>query len=120
MSFYSELAADAAALLAEFGAPAVLRRAADGDYDTNFAEVDDNGTQVYNTVAVRGEFKRSDIDGTQILATDVRLYVSPSLATAPLPGDRIAFDTETFIVVNSKPVKPGAVVLLHDVQCRNA
>lgn len=115
---YAALAARSAALIAANGAPCQLRRAVAGEYDPGVGEVDDKGTKVFNTKAVRGEFKRSDIDGTEILATDVRLYVAPDLATTPAPGDQIVFDGAQYTVVNSRPLKPATVVLLHDVQCR--
>lgn len=120
MPDYSAQATRVAAQIEKYGAPAQLQRAAAGDYDTKTGEVDDNGTQVFNTTAVRDAFKRSDIDGTSVLATDVRLYLSPSLATEPKPGDVIVFDGETYSVVNVRPTKPGTVVLLYDVQCRYA
>jgi hypothetical protein len=99
---------------------AVLERANRGEYDPGVGEPDDNGTQVFNTVALRGSYRASQIDGTLIKAGDVRLYVSPLLATTPKPGDLIKFDGEQFLVVNTSPVKPGTVFVLHEVQARNA
>lgn len=115
---YAGLAGDAAALIAEFGTTAVLRRSVAGDYDPNFGEVDDNGTQTFTTVGVRTSFRKSDVDGTQILATDVRLLLSPSLAVTPQSGDVIVFAGETYTVVASTPLNPAGIVLLHDVQAR--
>lgn len=117
---YDSLAADAAGLIEEFGAPTSLERAIAGDYDVALGEVDDNGTQLYTTKAVRSQWKLSDIDGTNIRANDIRLLVSPSLATEPKIGDTIVFDSMRLTVVNSRPVKPALVVCLHDVQCRDA
>lgn len=118
MPDYSAQAARVAAQIEKYGAAATLTRAKAGDYDPASGDVDDNGTSVFNTKAVRSEFKKSDVDGTQIRAGDVLLLVSPTLATTPEPGDFITFDGERFNVVNSVPVKPATVVVLHQVQCR--
>jgi hypothetical protein len=120
MADYARNAARAAAQIKKYGAPAVLTRKIVGDYDPSAGEVDDNGTQVFNTQAVRSEFKLHEIDGTRILSTDVLLLVSPDLATEPTTGDVIAFDGSTYKVVNSRPVKPATTNVLHRVQCRNA
>jgi hypothetical protein len=117
---YNAMAARVAKTLAKFGAPASLERAVNGEYDPNFAEVDDDGTQVYNTVAVRGDYRASEVDGTKIKAGDVRLYVSPLLAVEPAPGDVIRFDGAEYVVITSSPVKPATIVVCHDVQARNA
>lgn len=117
---YARIAAGAARQIERAGAPAVLTRAVTGDYDPTIAEPDDGGTQVYNTFAVRAEYKNSEIDGTRIVAGDVRLYVSPALATEPAPGDVITFDGVDWLVVSSRPIKPATIVACHDVQVRNA
>jgi hypothetical protein len=115
---YNAMAKRADKTLAKFGAPAVLERALKGDYDPTVGAPDDAGTQVYNTTALRGAYRVSEIDGTKIKAGDVRLYVSPLLAVEPRPGDVIAFDGAEYVVVNSNPVKPATVVVCHDVQAR--
>lgn len=117
---YGSLGADAAGLIEEFGAAAVLKRSVAGDYDPRFGDVDDNGLQVFNTVAVRVEYELSDVDGTQIRAGDVKLLVTPDLATTPQSGDTIEFAGDTYTVVVSTPLSPAGVVVLHQVQARNA
>jgi hypothetical protein len=120
MPNYSAQATRVAAQIAKFGAPAVLERALVGEYDPNFAEPDDDGTQVYNTVAVRASYRASEIDGTRIQVGDARLLIAGTLATEPKPGDVIRFDGAEYLVVSSSPVKPATVVVAHDVQVRNA
>jgi hypothetical protein len=117
---YNAIAQRAAKSLAKYGAPAVLERKSTGDYDPTIGEPDDKGTKLYKTVAVRGTYAVRDIDGTRIKVGDVRLYVSGLLAVEPQPGDTIAFDGRSWLVVNSAPIKPAAIVVLHDVQCRDA
>jgi hypothetical protein len=120
MSLYSRLAATATALLTKYGAPAVLERPVAGEYDTTAGEVDDNGTQLYNTRAARSYFEHSQVNGTSILAGDAKFIVDPTIATAPKPDDVLVFDGERYKVVNCKPEKPASVVLYYDVQARRA
>jgi hypothetical protein len=114
------MATRVAATLAKYGAAAALERRVRGEYDPNVAELDDEGTQVYNTIAVRDAYSVDEVDGTRIRAGDARLYVSPALATDPAPGDLITFDGTKFVVVTSRPIKPATVVVCHDVQVRSA
>jgi hypothetical protein len=120
MANYKAMATRVSTTLAKYGAPAVLERVVRGDYDPNVGTVDIDSTQVFNTTAVRGTYRIGEVDGTKIKAGDVRLYVDPTLATEPQPGDVVVFDGARFLVINSSPVKPAAVVVLHDVQARNA
>lgn len=120
MPDYNKTAARVAATLAKFGSPATLERVVRGEYDPNEGAADVDSTQVYNTAAVRGTYTAREIDGTRILSGDVRFYVSPELAVEPQPGDVIGFGGNEYVVITSSPVKPAAVVVLHDVQARNA
>jgi hypothetical protein len=112
---YVSSQADADELIREFGAAAVLRRAVAGDYDPNFGEVDDQGEQRFTTVAVEVESKASEVDGSEILATDTKLLITPYLATLPQPQDLIEFSGTVYTIVASRPVKPAGVVVLHQV-----
>jgi hypothetical protein len=119
MPNYSAQATRVAAQIAKFGAPAVLERALVGEYDPNFAEPDDDGTQVYNTVAVRASYAHRRSTARRYKAGDVRLYVSPG-RSPPSRSPATSFasmapNTSSSIV---EPVKPATVVVA--TTCRRA
>lgn len=120
MPNYERLAKSTAATLARFGAPAVLERVVVGEYDTTQGAPDEDSTQLYNTVAVRTAYKQSEVDGTSVLATDVKLLISPTIATPPQTGDVIVLDGERYTVVSVRAEKPASILLLYTVQARNA
>lgn len=116
MSFYSDLAADASGLIAEFGAPIVLVRKS-SEYDPEEGVTTDQDT--HTGMAVRTQYSLRDIDGTLILQSDVRLLVSAA-DNMPQPehGDSVSFDGNVYTVVNATPLRPADVTLYYDVQAR--
>lgn len=118
MSFdYSETAATAAELLAEFGAQVTLTRITPGVYDPATGTVSQTGA-THTASGVRLDYEQRYIDGTNIMQGDQRVYLSPTIAVAPQTGDRLTVGAEVFNVVASRPLSPAGVVVLHDVQVR--
>ena len=114
---YISTARDAAALLAEFGAPVTLTRITAGVYDPATGTV--VNTEVAHTAnGVKLDYSQFHIDGTNILQGDQRVYLDPLIAAAPQAGDTLTIGTEVFTVVASRPLNPAGVVVLHDVQIR--
>ncbi len=117
MSFYTDMQATTAELLAEFGAPVVLNHADNGDYDV------DSGAPVTKTTtstgtAVRIEYELKDIDGTQIRHGDVRLLIAAQNFPLPDTGDDVVFDGIIYSVVSTKPLSPAGIVMFYDTQAR--
>ncbi|MHB1125236.1 MAG: hypothetical protein ACYC0T_21310 [Ramlibacter sp.] len=64
-----------------------------------------------------------EIDGTNVQAGDVRLFMSPlckdgTPMPAPSPGDSVLLGGVTYRVMRSQPLRPGGVVLAHQAQLR--
>lgn len=117
MSFdYGPMAAAAAEMLREYGRAAVLRRTGPGNGpDHNPGEV----VTDYACTAFVSRFRQNEIDGARVLATDKLVLMAPDVEVSPLPGDLIVeADGATLTVVDSTPVKPAGVVVLHRVQAR--
>lgn len=80
------------------GLECTVRRAGDDAYDP-----ETGGTAVTYTDAVgsalRTRFTADEIDGTLVLASDVKFIVSPALpGGAPVTGDLLVFDGSTYNV----------------------
>lgn len=119
MSFYGEMSATARDMLREFGKPVTVTLVTQGTYDPATSAKSHDAEIITATKGVQTSFSLRDVDGTSILATDVRLLVAASsLARKPKPGDRVVIAGETYGVVNSKAVEPGPVALLYAVQLR--
>lgn len=119
MSFYGEMAGTAREMIREFGKPVSITLVTPGVYDPSTSTKSPDAEEVTVTKGVQTSFSNRDVDGTSILATDVRLLVAAtSLSRKPRPGDRVIIAGETFGVVNSTAVEPGPVALLYAVQLR--
>lgn len=103
-------------LLAEF------KVSATGEYDpaTGTAPVVDT---TYTGSAFRDTYERSEIDGTRVLASDVKFLVSPVLlsgaTTPPLnPQYKIMFDGDTYTIISVKPWNYAGLNVGFEVQGR--
>lgn len=117
MSFdYAPMADAAAEMLRKYGRGATLRRKSPGNgpgHNTGLVTTD------YACTAFVSRFRSREIDGVSILATDKLVLIAPDIEVEPKPGDLIVeADGATLTVVDSTPVKPAGVVVLHRVQAR--
>lgn len=115
MTFYSDLAATAVELLAEFGIDMVLEIET-GSYQPGGIVVSSTSTETVKGVLL--DYSQTERDGTMIRQEDQRVYLSPDLKTEPKTGHKLIIDGKKFEVVQSKPLKPTDTVLLHEVQVR--
>lgn len=105
-----------------YGLLAELKVSVTGAYDPS------TGTSpvvetTYSGSAFRDTYKREEIDGSRILANDVKFLVSPVLlsgATTPLlsPEDKIAFDGTTYTVISVAPWNYAGLNVGFEVQGR--
>lgn len=113
---YAEAAADAVAMVAEFGATGAIRRTTNSGDAWNPTQT----TTDYDAVMAIVEYTNRDIDGTRIRATDRRVLVSTSgLSITPTTADKvITADGDGLSIVNVNIVKPATTVVLYDIQAR--
>jgi hypothetical protein len=122
-AFYEDLATTAVELLADFGEPCSLVRPASedgGDYDPETSEITGGNPEITFTAnGVEAQYRLADVDGTLITMADRRIYLDPALGTTPKRGDTLVLaNGARLAVIESRPVRPAGILLLHDVQCR--
>lgn len=117
MSIYDRAAATAERLLKRYGAPMMLKRSEEGDYDPSTGS-SSSVTQEHVATGVMLEYAQRDVDGTLIQQGDQRVYLSPGLVVTPETGDTLSFNGSAFTIVASRPLAPASKVVLHDVQVR--
>ncbi|MDQ0462626.1 hypothetical protein QO010_000374 [Caulobacter ginsengisoli] len=116
MSFYDDMAATAAGMLAEFGQAVTISRTAPGAYDTATGT---NGPPTVLSWTVAGLEEAYDsrlIDGTLILAGDRRLLVEPG--PFAVEDAVIMADGTTGTVKAVTPFSPGGTALYVELRVR--
>lgn len=68
--------------------------------------------------AVRSSYDRRLVDGVMVQAEDIRLVVEAVPGVRPKPTDTVAIDGEVYSVITARPVSPGSVALMWELQCR--
>lgn len=114
---YAKTAAKVQRMLKKAGQTVTLTRMEPGAYNPETGTVVSAGT-TYAGPGVLLDYSQREKDGTVILQTDQRVYLAPLIGAAPKPGDTLTIGTEIFNVVNSRPLAPGGICVLHDVQVR--
>jgi hypothetical protein len=122
MSFYSDLAADADLLLAEFGQSITIRRQTAGEYDpetgsaaiTTSDEVGNGCVFDFGLHASGQSFSA----GSMILAGDKQLLLSPVGIAAPAPGCLAIIGADAWNIVSVKSTAPAGVAVIYECQLR--
>ena len=117
MTFYSDMAATANELLAEFGMGITLTRTTPGAYNPATGGATDT-TANHAAIGVKLDYAQSEIDGSLIRVGDQRVYLAPSLVVTPQTGDTLTIGSEVWGVIASRPLSPAGTNVLHDVQVR--
>lgn len=128
MADYAQTAFSASQSIQEAGAPIVLTRPGEGDYDTATSEVD-AGENKYPGFGLRTEYDNRHIDGTSILAGDVKILLAVhqriddrlnlgAQLPEPKAGDLIELGGEVWRVIRPKILKPALTAVLYEVQAR--
>lgn len=122
MSMYSDLAAVADELLAEFGRSVTIRSRAAGNYDP------ETGSAALTTTDQAGNGAVFDFEshqsgtsftaGTMILAGDKQLLLSPVGISEPSPGDLAITATGTWNIAAVKSTAPAGVAVLYECLLR--
>lgn len=103
-------------MLKKYGASYQVKR--DGKYwvdDDTGKEHHEEETQFLAT-GVKVQYKPSDIDGTLILSTDIRMVFSPEMVIQK--GDRVLVDGLWLRVQEPNPIKPAELVICYQSQLR--
>lgn len=120
MSFYSEAAASAHAVLVELGADATLVSKTGVVYDVATARATAATTRSRTVRAVVFDYPQRYIDGTLIRQSDKQCYMSTVGAGLPKIGDAVVWGGVTHQVVNVKPLAPALTAVLFDLQLRTS
>lgn len=114
---WQAVAAEVSQALAEVGFEAVLRRFVPGSgkpWEASTATTTD-----IDVTVMSDEFGWGMQAGTAIEAQDRRFVVAvQGLDNAPTPADKLVIGSDVYQVVNVKPLEPGGVALLYDLQVR--
>lgn len=112
---YARSRATAERLIAKFGTAGAIRRAVTSgpDYDPDITETD------YLCTLVTLEYDDRDIDGTLVLSTDKKIYVSTKGLSITLEKrDSVIADGKAYAIERLKPLSPAGIVVFWEVQGR--
>ena len=115
--FYDNLAATAARLLATYGQVFEFTRYAPGSYDPSTGTDGAGATTTYSGNAAVFDYKSREIDGTNILQSDIRL-LAERLTTVPERGDTVSIGGINYRVMRASPLAPGGVAVTYNLQLR--
>lgn len=120
MTFYTALAADAHALLAEFGMSMTLTRPSSSapTYDAATSVATPVAPLTYSVTGAKFDYTTREIDGTLVQAGDQRVYLSTTGAVLPKPGDTLTIGSDVFRVLRAGAISPAGTDVLYDVQVR--
>ena len=118
MTFYGEMQAVADELITECGQAGTVTRV--GAVDP--VEGGEPVATPYPATLVPMAYSAREIDGTNLLAGDMQIYISSvGLAITPRPGDYAEANGKTFRIINSDPnLYDGATPVVHICQGRIA
>ena len=105
-----------------YGLEATFTVTAAGEYDPATGTSPITSTN-YTGSAFRDSYKREEIDGTRVLASDVKFLVSPvqyNGTAMPMlsPEYKLAFDGDTYTIVSVMPWKYAGLNVGFEVQGR--
>lgn len=101
------------------GMAMTLARITPGVYDPATGSVASTSA-THTGFGVKLNYAQNMVDGSRILQGDQRVYLDPLIGATPQPADTLTIGTDVWNVVESRPLSPAGVVVLHDVQVRKA
>lgn len=121
MTFYTEIAAEAKALLAEFGQDVTLTTYPvydPNDYDVNTSTSTAEDPIVQSGLkAVVTNYKQAEIDGTKILQGDCKVIIE-SAATPSVNSIVTTSDSTVFTVIDFMKIAPSGEAVIYKLQVR--
>ena len=107
----------ALAALKKYGSQMTLEQSSVSDYDPATSAAQKITTSSVAS-GVCGDYSFSEIDGTFVLKSDVRVWLSAAPGIEPMPGDILIIAGLGWQVVSAKALNPAGVGIMHDVQVR--
>lgn len=117
MSFYAEMAFTADELLKEFGVTITLRTVTAGAYDPETGTASITTVDV-STVGYFDDYKTAEIDGSLVLRSDRRLYLSAIGIARPTVESRVVADGIVYQIISVKAIPGAGTASLFDIQVR--
>lgn len=117
MTFYTELAADAKELLAEFGQDVTLVTTTQGSYDVDTGTTTDSTVTQSGLKAVVTNYKQAEIDGTKILQGDCKVIIE-SAATPSVNSTVTTADGTVFTVIDFVKIAPSGEAVIYKLRVR--
>jgi hypothetical protein len=123
MTAGSDIAAEVSAAIAEAGAatgdgPLFATISRPGIADETTYPVTPAAATTHTCTVVLTEYSDRDRNGTNIRVGDIKALIAPDAESDPRNGDSLIVGGKTYKMVNVMAVKPGGIVLLWEVQCR--
>jgi len=116
-SFYTGLAAVASRLLKDKGQLVTLSRETGGTFDGATGEESGASTTTWTGYGAAFNYNKSEIDGVQVLATDLRLMLE-AVSTVPLVSDQITVGGVNYHAIAVNHTEPGGTAIKYEIQLR--
>lgn len=117
MSFYANLATTAIRLLTKYGQSTSFTRTDGETHNPVTGAISGGSTTIITGNGVVFPYDKKEIDGTNILRTDMRVFFEPS-STSPAVDDKCTVNSVAYRVVMVQPLNPGGTAVLYTVQLR--
>jgi len=116
MSFASNMQAVALKLLLTYGEIVNISRTVEGNYNPATSEAEDTTTTSYQVYGHPSPYNVIEINGTTILATDIRLLIYST--TLPLIGDVATVNGTAHRVESVRQIRAQATDIVYELQLR--
>ena len=116
-AFSDNMVATARRLLTSFGEEVTVTSIAQGAYDSGTGDLAAGSTTNYTGYAAPFNYARNEIDGTNVLVSDVRIMLE-QITVEPLVGDQVAYDSKNYKVINVGKEVVSSVDVIYILQLR--
>jgi hypothetical protein len=118
-ALYNDVAQIADDLFTEFGQKVTIVSKGKRDYDPAIGGAAPSSTTTQTTQGFEMSYASHEVNGTSVLATDIKVYLSPVGITEPLHGDQLSLeDGRKFKVQHVMATRPAGQTVLYEVQAR--
>lgn len=115
--FSDELSAITLELITEYGEAITFTRITVGAYDASTGSTGSGSTAMFTGVGVPIDYIQSEIDGTIVKQSDVKLFVN-AVATVPVVGDEVDLDSQDYKVMDVTKFAVNSETVLYELQLR--
>lgn len=116
MPFYDDMQAVATSLLTDKGQSLTFGRETSSGFNVPLG-VNTTSSSTYTGYGVSTQYKRPEIDGTNIQIGDIKLILQKT-TTVPILGDTVTIDSLIYRVMNVESVSPAGTVVIYKIQLR--